>query len=135
MATRRTRLTVLEIFVVTVLLAAVAAVGVWWHARERSFQYLEVVKGDLRNLAAAQDAYSADNGSFMPQNSRVTTRQPYNGYAPSSDVVVSIAEPTASGWSATAVHQLVIGAVCGIYAGPAPSSPNPATEPGEPRCQ
>lgn len=130
------RLTIIEVFVIAVLLAALVAVGTSWYSRERGFDYLEIVQDDLRNLSAAQDAYAADNGGlYMPQNFRVTTRLPYYGYAPSSDVIVSITEPAPDGWSATATHALMTGAICGIYIGSAlPAPPNPATEPGEPAC-
>lgn len=136
MRSRWIRLTVIELFVIAVLAAAAVAVGVWWSARERSLDSVETMKDDLRNLAAAQEAYAADNeGAFMPQNSRVTTTLPHYGYAPSAGVTVEISEPRPDGWSATATHELVPGRLCGIFAGePAPGPPNPASDPGEPAC-
>jgi type IV pilus assembly protein PilA len=135
MRPRWTRLTIIELFVVAVLVAAAVSVGVWWNSRARSLDTIETMKDDLRNLAVAQDAYAADNeGAFIPQNSRVTTTLPHYGYAPSAGVTVNIAEPAPGTWSATAAHELAPGAVCGIFVGEPPPETNPATEPGEPGC-
>ncbi|MGI8619651.1 MAG: hypothetical protein ACR2L6_11285 [Gemmatimonadaceae bacterium] len=131
-----TRLTIIELFVIAVLLAAVVSAGVWWNSRARGLENIETMKDDLRNLAVAQEAYAADNeGVFIPQNSRVTTTVPHHGYAPSAGVTVSIAEPMPNGWSATAMHELEPGRICGIFSGDStPGPPNPATTPGDPVC-
>jgi type II secretory pathway pseudopilin PulG len=125
-----------RILAVIVVLGAVASVVAWQYQRGRSRDLLETVRGDLRNLAAAQAWYSADHdGSFMPGNARVTTTMQYHGYAPSAGVTVSIAEPASGGWSATATHERAPGKVCGIYVGASPPGPpNPATAAGEPAC-
>ncbi len=134
------RLTIIELFVIAVLVAAVVSAvvsaGVWWNSRARGLENIETMKDDLRNLAVAQEAYAADNeGGFMPQNSRVTTTVPYHGYAPSAGVTVSIAEPVPNGWSATATHERGHGKVCGVFVGDAPPGPsNPAAASGEPSC-
>jgi Tfp pilus assembly protein PilE len=131
-----TRLTIIELFVIAVLVAAVVSAGVWWNSRARGLENIETMKDDLRNLAVAQEAYAADNeGGFMPQNSRVTTTVSHHGYAPSAGVTVSIAEPVPKGWSATATHELEPGRICGFFSGdPTPGPPNPATTPGDPAC-
>ncbi|MEO7648278.1 MAG: hypothetical protein ABIV11_08600 [Gemmatimonadaceae bacterium] len=136
MAASRARFTVLELFVVAVLVAAVGSVVVVYYQRTQARGHLDTVKNDLRNLAAAQDAYAADNGgAFMPQNSRVTTTMQYYGYAPSDGVTVNITDPGLTGWSATATHARLLGSICGIFVGgSAPGPPNPATDPGEPSC-
>lgn len=135
MPTRRASITILEVFVVAVLLAAVVSVGLWWYSRTRGTEHLETMKDDLRNLATAQEAYAADNGGvFMPRSSRVTSTLPYNGYAPSSSVTVTIADPGPSGWSAIATHDELPGKICGMFIGDAPPPPNPATQSGEPAC-
>lgn len=125
----------MEVFVVAVLLAALAAAGLWWYSRARDTGHLETMKDDLRNLATAQEAYAADNGGvFMPRNPRVTSTLPYNGYAPSSSVTVTIADPGPSGWSAVAVHDDAPGRICGMFYGETPPAPNPASQAGEPAC-
>ena len=130
-----TRLTFIEFVAVALLLAATVSLVVWWRSRARSLDSIETMKDDLRNLAAAQDAYAADNeGVFIPQNSRVTTRLPHYGYAPSAGVTVDIAEPYPGGWSATATHELAPGRTCGIFAGKPPGGANPAVQAGEPAC-
>lgn len=136
MATRRVSITIVEAFVIAVLFAAVASLGLWWHSRASDTGHLETMKDDLRNLATAQEAYAADNGGvFMPRNSRVTSTLPYNGYAPSAGVTVNIGEPAQSGWSATATHALAPGRICGMFEGESPADPsNPATISGEPGC-
>lgn len=137
MAATRTRFTAPKLFVGIVLLAAVGSMLAWYYPKRQSREYLQTAKEDLRNLAAAQEAYASDNGgAFMPPNPRVTTTMQFNGYAPSSEVTVSIAESGPGSWSATARHNAVPGAVCGIFIGDPPSAgQNPAAIPGEPKCQ
>lgn len=136
MGTRQWKLTVIELFVIAVLLAAVGSVAVWKYRQDQTLELAETMKDDLRNLRTAQEGYAADNGGlFMPPNSRVTTTTHYYGYAPSSGVTVNIAEPGPASWSATATHERVPGVICGIFVGEAPPTPpNPATEPGDPAC-
>ncbi|MGI9139489.1 MAG: hypothetical protein ACR2GJ_00060 [Gemmatimonadaceae bacterium] len=130
------RLTIIELFLIAVLVAAGVVAGVWWSSRARGLENIETMKDDLRNLAVAQEAYAADNdGVFMPQNSLVTTTVPHHGYAPSAGVTVSIAQPAPNSWSATAMHELEPGRICGIFSGNStPGPPNPATTPGDPAC-
>lgn len=136
MAGRRGSLTILELFVLAVLIAAGAWVFVSRYNTSRDREHLATMKEDLRNLATAQEGYAADNaGAFMPRNSQVTTTIQYYGYAPSSGVTVDIAEPNVTGWSATATHDELPGRLCGIFVGDSvPPRPNPATTPGEPDC-
>lgn len=136
MAANRWKLTVLELFIIGVLLIAAGATAVWQYKNARDRERLEIMKDDLRLLATAQEAYAADNaGMFMPGNPRVTTTLQHYGYAPSRGVTVSIAEPGARGWSATATHARLPGWMCGIFVGDsAPAPPNPALDPGEPYC-
>lgn len=130
------RITFFESFVLAVLVIAIGSVLVANYRKTQSREHLETVKNDLRNLAVAQDAYAADNGgAFMPANSQLTTTGQYRGYAPSSEVIVNIAEPGIGSWSATAMHARAPGKICGIFVGDSPPGPpNPATEPGEPTC-
>lgn len=136
MALSARRITIFEMFVITVLLAAVASVLAWQHRVNREEEIRDALMDDLRNLATAQEGYAADHGgAFMPPNLRITTRTQYNGYAPSSGVTVSVDEYGQSGWSATATHETEPGVVCGIFVGDvSPDPPNPATRPGEPDC-
>jgi len=130
------RLTIIELFVIAVLVAAVGSAAVWQYSQSRSGEHVETMKDDLRNLAMAQEAYAADNGgAFMPQNSRVTTTMQHHGYAPSREVTVNIEEPGPGSWSATATHERVPLRICGIFVGGSPPGPpNPAADPSDPAC-
>lgn len=137
MAVRRALLTFIKALAVVVLVAVAVSALVWRYAHTQRSERLETMKDDLRNLAIAQRAYAADNaGAFMPGKSRVTMTMQYLGYASSKGVIVTIAEPGLSGWSATARHMRMPGKVCGIFVGDAPPGPpNPASDPGEPACR
>jgi hypothetical protein len=90
------------------------------------------MRGDLRNLATAQESYW---GEFATYYSGVVPSASLL-YNPSPTVVITISEGTLGGWSATATSQGVqsASAACAMYVGTAAPVP-PATVTGVIGCQ
>ena len=125
----RAGFTLIEILIVVVIIGILAAIAIPKFAGTKEKSYVAVMKSDLRNLAVAQEAYSADNGTY------------YNGvipnaaliYNPSSGVTVTISAGTPSGWGATAAYAVGTARTCAIFFGTA-APPAPATIEGQVAC-
>ena len=128
-ALRRTDgFTLIELLIVVVIIGILAALAIPKFATSKGQAYLALMKGDLRNLATAQEAYSGDNGAYyggaVPSATLV--------YNPSAGVTINIVVATASGWSATASSAQTT-RTCAIYLGSAPPLA-PATVEGRVGC-
>ena len=128
-ALRRTDgFTLIELLIVVVIIGILAALAIPKFATSKGQAYLALMKGDLRNLATAQEAYSGDNGAYyggaVPSATLV--------YNPSAGVTINIVVATASGWSATASSAQTT-RTCAIYLGSAPPLA-PATAEGRVGC-
>lgn len=125
--------TLIELLIVVVIIGILAAIAIPKFANTKEKAYLATMKGDLRNLATAQEGYASDNaGAYMPTTVGVTNLAPLAGYAPTTGVTIDVTNATA-GWSATATHAQAPGKTCAIFvniAGPV----GPATSEGEPKC-
>lgn len=135
MAARR-GFTLIELLVVVAILGILASIAIPKFAGTKEKAYTATMKGDLRNLATAQEGYAADNlGSFMP-GGIASVGSPHAGYAPSTGVTVTVDPAAPTQWSATASHALAPGKICGMYIGNVPpGGSNPADVSGEPKCQ
>src|SRR5438552_7029972 len=77
-ALRRTDgFTLIELLIVVVIIGILAAIAIPKFATSKGQAYLSLMKGDLRNLATAQEAYAGDNGTYyggaVPAAGRATT--------------------------------------------------------------
>ena len=105
--------TLIELLMVVVIIGILAAIAIPKFRNTKEQAYLSKMKGDLRNLATAQEAYSSDNGAY------------YNGpipaaglvYNPSQGVTLAVANVTATGWAATAASPGLTARTCAIYFG------------------
>ncbi|HET8624759.1 MAG TPA: prepilin-type N-terminal cleavage/methylation domain-containing protein [Gemmatimonadales bacterium] len=105
--------TLIELLIVVVIISILAAIALPKFRTTKEEAYMSKMKGDLRNLATAQEAYSSDNGSY------------YNGaipaavlvYNPSQGVAMALANVTATGWGATASSPGFTTRTCAIYFG------------------
>lgn len=130
--------TLIELLIVVVIIGILAAIAIPKFADTKEKAYFATMKGDLRNLITAQEAFAADNGGMYMDAGTATSASPHpqSMYAPSSGVTITIDAPSASSWSATAQHAAVSGKTCGIFVGDTPPGDgNPATSSGEPKCQ
>jgi prepilin-type N-terminal cleavage/methylation domain-containing protein len=121
--------TLIELLIVVVIIGLLAAIALpkFGYTKERA--YLATMKGDLRNLATAQETYWNDNATYyngtVPSASLV--------YNPSTNTLITINAATGSGWAATATHN-VTSKTCALFSGGV-APPSPATVEGQIACQ
>lgn len=106
-------------------------------AKEKA--YFATMKGDLRNLATAQEAYAAENnGMYTSGSVTAPASLPGLSYGPSSGVTIVISA-SAAGWEGVASMPAHTPKKCGIFIDNQtpptfPGAGNPATESGQPKC-
>ena len=117
----------LLILLVTTALLLAVVVPALSALRRRSLE--GVMRGDLRQLAAAEDSYFYDHRVYSADAARLQAV----GFHPSPGVHVEVREATAAGWSAVARHDGTP-ARCALFArGAAPVGV--ARTAGEPACR
>jgi len=129
MQRRNDGFTLIELLIVVVIIGLLAAIAVPKFASTKGKAYTATMKGDLRNLATAQEAYWNDNAAYYG-GSFPSTQMVYN---PSVGVTIVISEANGAGWAATAAHANSP-TTCALFAGPV-SPPSPATIEGQIACQ
>jgi type IV pilus assembly protein PilA len=118
--------TLIELLIVVVIIGILASIAIPSFRSTKGKAYVASIKSDLRNLATVEEGYMYDNGVY-------TTDQTALKFTPSSGVVVTIAEATAGGWSATASHPLAPES-CAVFFGSA-AAVAPAISEGIIACQ
>ena len=130
--TARKGFTLIELLIVVVIIGILAAIAIPKFSTTKEKAYLATMKADLRNLATAEEAYASDNaGSYMGAGT-ATSGAPFNNYAPSANVTVTVAAGSGANWSATARHSATGTKTCTIFIG---TTVTPAVNSGEPFCQ
>lgn len=121
--------TLIELLIVVVIIGLLAAIAIPKFGYTKEKAYLSTMKGDLRNLATAQEAYWNDNAAYyggsVPSGQLV--------YNPSISTAITINAATGSGWAATATHNITP-IVCALFSGSV-APPSPATVEGQIACQ
>ncbi|MBA3580201.1 MAG: prepilin-type N-terminal cleavage/methylation domain-containing protein [Gemmatimonadaceae bacterium] len=136
----RAGFTLIELLIVVVIIGILAAIAVPKFANAKEKAYFATMKGDLRNLANAQEAYTGDNGGLYASGTVTSPNAlPDLAYGPSSGVTLQVVA-TPTGWSAIASMPSHSAKKCGMYVdnGDPPTVPgggNPATNVGEPKCE
>ncbi|MEZ4411603.1 MAG: prepilin-type N-terminal cleavage/methylation domain-containing protein [Gemmatimonadales bacterium] len=124
----RAGFTLIELLIVVVIIGILASIAIPKFGSTKERAYLAKMKGDLRNLATAQEAYNSDNqvyyGGGIPN--------PILAYNPSSGTTITITEATAGGWAATASYTGTT-KTCAVFFGSA-AAPAPATSEGQITC-
>ena len=127
-AMNRAGFTLIELLIVVVIIGILASIAIPKFGSTKERAYLAKMKGDLRNLATAQESYASDNqvyyGGAVPN--------PILAYNPSSGTIITITEATAGGWSATAAYP-VTPKTCAVFFGAA-TPVAPATSEGQIAC-
>ncbi len=140
MRNHRAAFTLIELLIVVVIIGILAAIAIPKFALTKEKAYFATMKGDLRNLATAQEGYAADNnGAYASGTSTGPASLPGITYAPSSGVTI-VVTADAMGWSAIASMPAPgTTKVCGMFISNddppvPPGGGNPATNTGEPKC-
>ncbi|MEX1186479.1 MAG: prepilin-type N-terminal cleavage/methylation domain-containing protein [Gemmatimonadaceae bacterium] len=140
MPNQRAAFTLIELLIVVVIIGILAVMAIPKFASTKEKAYFATMKGDLRNLATAQEGYAADNnGMYASGTTTGPASLPGITYAPSTGVTMVV---TASlmGWEAIASMPAPgTTKICGMFISNddppvPPGPPNPATNTGEPKC-
>lgn len=141
MGTPRAGFTLIELLIVVVIIGILAAMAIPKFASTKEKAYFATMKGDLRNLATAQEAYAAENnGLYLAGSSTGPAAVPGMAYAPSVGVTMTITT-NANGWAAIAsMDAPQTTKTCGMFIDNRdppipPGGANPATESGQPKCE
>ncbi len=120
--------TLIELLIVTVIIGILAAIAIPKFSNTKEKAYTATMKGDLRNLAVAQEAYFYDNATY------------YDGalpgagltHDPSTGVSITLSNVTAGGWAAVTSHTATV-KTCAVFVGTAPVTA-PAVNEGQVKC-
>lgn len=119
MPAARRGFTLIELLIVVVIVGLLAAIAIPKFASTKGNAAVAKMKGDLRNLATAQEAYYGDANTFyggaVPSASLV--------YNPSGGVTITMDHADAAGWGATASYVDLTPRTCALFAGPTPVAP------------
>lgn len=127
MSTRR-GFTLIELLIVVVIIGILAAIAIPKFKSTKGRAYAASIRGDLHNLATAEEAYFFQTASYTTDTTRLV-------YRTTNGVQVTIIEATAGGWAAIATHPLSYPLTCALYNGIIASPPAPATSEGVIACQ
>lgn len=121
--------TLIELLIVVVIIGLLAAIAIPKFGYTKEKAYVSTMKGDLRNLATAQETYWNDNATYYggPVPAAVLV------YNPSTNTIITVNVATAGGWAATATHN-VTSVTCALFNGGV-APPSPATVEGQIACQ
>jgi prepilin-type N-terminal cleavage/methylation domain-containing protein len=121
--------TLIELLIVVVIIGILASIAIPKFAATKEKAHVAKMKGDLRNLATAQESYASTN--FVYYNGALPNA--VMAYNPSPGVTVSIGVGTAAGWAATASMPGVTTKTCALFVG-AVAAPPPASVEGQVAC-
>ena len=123
----RAGFTLIELTIVVVIIAILAAVGIPKFMYTKSKGYSAAARSDLRNLVTAEESYFSVHGVYSADLNLLGARS-------SNGVVIAFGTTDGSGWSAKAVHPAANPLVCAIYFGSDAHQLAPATEEGHMVC-
>lgn len=95
----RNGFTIIELLIVIVVIAILAALAIPQFANTKERTYIASMRNDLRNLETAQEAYYADFQGYTGNMSDLSRL-----FYASPNVTVALDSASATGWGATATH-------------------------------
>jgi type IV pilus assembly protein PilA len=121
--------TLIELLIVVVIIGILAAIAIPKFAATKEQVYVSEMKSDLRNIATAQEVYSADNSAYYsgPVPAAVLV------YKPSPNVTMTLQNVSATGWAAVATVPGLTSRTCAFYQGTG-GPVGPATVAGQVTC-
>lgn len=121
--------TLIELLIVVVIIGILAVIAIPKFATTKVSAGMAKMKGDLRNLATAQEAFYGDNNIYyagpVPAAALI--------FNPSQGVTITITAGDNAGWAATSAYPSLTARTCAFYQGSA-SPPAPATIEGVVAC-
>ncbi len=129
-ALRTAGFTLVELLIVVVIIGLLAAIAIPKFAATKDKAHMASMRGDLRNLATAQESYWSEHATYF--GGTIPSSQLL--YNPSPNIVITINEATVGGWSATASSPMVAVRTCAMFVGTAAAAA-PATVAGVIQCQ
>lgn len=127
MRTRR-GFTLIELLIVVVIIGILATIAIPKFKATKGRAYAASLRGDLHNLATAEEAYFFQSASYTADTTLLAFRT-------TNGVQVTIVEATAGGWAAIATHPLSYPLTCALYNGNIGTPPAPSTSEGVIACQ
>jgi len=129
-APRTAGFTLIELLIVVVIIGLLAAIAIPKFAATKDKAYMASMRGDLRNLATAQEAYFSEYSTYY------SGTIPNAGmlYSPSPGISIVVNEADNAGWAATATSPMLASAACALFVGNAAAA-TPATVNGVIGCQ
>lgn len=121
--------TLIELLIVVVIIGILASIAIPKFKSTKEKAYVSRLKGDLRNLATAQEAYWSDNQVYYIG----AIPGPNLLYSPSAGVILTVSEATVAGWAATASYPGGTSRTCSLFSGVA-TPPPPTTIEGQIAC-
>ncbi|HWE41003.1 MAG TPA: prepilin-type N-terminal cleavage/methylation domain-containing protein [Gemmatimonadaceae bacterium] len=112
MRSRRAGFTLIEVMVVVVILAILAAMAIPRFKNTKGKGHSAALRTDLRNLATAEESFFFSNGRY----STVLDSLNFRG---SPGVIVTIPEASNQGWSASVTHPESYPLKCAMFEGTA----------------
>ncbi len=125
---QRSGITLIELLIVVVIIAALATIAIprFWSMRTKS--YMAAVTSDLKTVASQQEVYLSDNYAYASNVADLDM-------ALTASVTVAVSEADGGGWAATGTHAGLAEQQCGIFVGTASASnASPAILPGTVAC-
>jgi len=126
MTHNRRGFTLIELLIVVVIIGILAAIAIPKFQSTKGKAYYASMKSDLHNLTTAQESFFYDSAKYTSSLSSLQFR----GSKGDSIVIV---EATATGWAATATHQMSYPKFCAMFIGTA-TPVAPATAAGVVAC-
>lgn len=124
---RRQGFTLIELLIVVVIIGILAAIAVPKFNSTKGKAHAAALRGDLRNLATAQETYFYTWQTYSADTTALN-------YKTTNGSSLTIVNATRGGWSAVATHPLSFPLTCALYNGTvAPVAP--ATTEGQISCR
>lgn len=121
-------MTLIELLIVVVIIGILASIAIprFYRAKERAIA--GKMRGDLRNIAMAQEMYYNDHATYYSG----AVPAPAFAFNPSTGITIALSNVTQSGWGATATSPHTT-FVCYLYHGTG-GPVGAATEEGRVAC-